>query len=57
MAQESGGYEAVCLTEFIQANGADLRELHANINQAVDACFVERPRPSASEIRLMFTRG
>ena len=57
VAQDKGGYEAVCLTEFIRTGGADLLELHANINTAVDACFSERVRPGASEIHLMFTRN
>ncbi len=56
VAEEAGGYKAVCLTEFIRAGGADLRELHTNINDAVDVCFADRVRPEASQIHLMFTR-
>ncbi|MEM8549777.1 MAG: 2-phospho-L-lactate guanylyltransferase [Verrucomicrobiota bacterium] len=53
--QEAGGYEATCLSEFIRTGGADLAELHANINNAVDNCFEAHSRPPASEIHLMFT--
>jgi hypothetical protein len=56
VARETGGYEAVCLTEYIRTGGADLHELHANINNEVDVCFAGRMRPRASEIHLMFTR-
>jgi len=54
--QEAGGYQATCLTEAIKTMGADLSELHANINLAVDERFTERLRPRAADIHLMFTR-
>ncbi|MGE9294027.1 MAG: 2-phospho-L-lactate guanylyltransferase [Puniceicoccales bacterium] len=56
VAQECGGYEAVCLTEGIRAGGADLRELHANLSHEIDQCFTDRPRPLASQIHLVFSR-
>ncbi len=54
--QEAGGYEATCLTEAIRTAGADLLELHTNINLAVDRRFEDRMRPRAADIHLMFTR-
>ena len=49
-----GGYTATCLNERIGVPGsANLRELHDNISDAVDARFNGQIKPDPNAIHLM----
>lgn len=50
---KDGNLVATCHTENIYTHAVDLRELHSNINTAVDVRFEGRLRPEASDIHLL----
>jgi hypothetical protein len=54
ITQESdGGFCAACLTESIFAQADTCDELHANVRDAVDAYYFDRPKPSTVRLTLI----
>jgi hypothetical protein len=49
-----GGYCAECLTESIFTQGDTWDELRANVKEAVEAFYFDRPKPAG--VRLHLTR-
>lgn len=47
-----GGFCAECLTESIFTQGNSWDELHANVSEAVNAFFFDRPAPRQIRLRL-----
>ena len=52
--EADGGYLAECLTESIFIQGDTWDELRANVKEAVEAFYFDRPKPPS--IRLHFIR-
>jgi predicted RNase H-like HicB family nuclease len=54
VTQESdGGYCAECLTESIFTQGDTWEELRANVREAVDAFYFDRPEPASVRLHLV----
>ncbi len=54
VTQESdGGYVAECLTEAIVTQGDSWDELRANVLEAVQAFFFDRPAPQSVRLHLV----
>jgi predicted RNase H-like HicB family nuclease len=54
VSQEAGGgYTAEALGESIFTQGESWEELRANVKEAVDAFFFDRPKPSTIRLRLV----
>ncbi|GHB92522.1 hypothetical protein [Cerasicoccus arenae] len=53
---KGGGLVATCHTESIYTQGVDMKELHSNINTAVDERFLGRERPIARDIHLLVSQ-
>jgi predicted RNase H-like HicB family nuclease len=52
--QESdGGFSAECLTESIFTEGDTWEELRANVKEAVEAFYFDRPKPAAVRLHLV----
>jgi hypothetical protein len=51
--EEDGGYCAECLTESIFTQGGTWDELRANVRQAVEAFYFDRPKPAAVRLHLV----
>ena len=47
-----GGYCAECLTESIFTQGETWDELRANVKEAVDAFYFDRPKPASIRLHL-----
>ncbi|MEO0793553.1 MAG: hypothetical protein AAFX93_00235 [Verrucomicrobiota bacterium] len=54
--QQDGNLTASCHSESIFTQGVDLKELHSNINDALDECFVGRNRPQPADIHLLVSQ-
>jgi predicted RNase H-like HicB family nuclease len=53
VTQESdGGYCAECLTEAIFTQGNTWPELRANVKEAVEAYYFDRPKPAGVRLHL-----
>ena len=53
VTQESdGGYCAECLTEAIFTQGNTWPELRANVKEAVEAYYFDRPKPRGVRLHL-----
>ena len=48
-----GGYVAECLSENIVTQGDTWEELRANVKEAVEAFFFDRPKPQAIRLHLV----
>jgi predicted RNase H-like HicB family nuclease len=48
-----GGYCAECLTESIFTQGETWDELRANVKEAVDAFYFDRPKPASVRLHLV----
>ena len=48
-----GGYVAECLSENIVTQGDTWEELRANVREAVEAFFFDRPKPQAIRLHLV----
>lgn len=48
-----GGFSAECLTESIFTQGDSWDELRANVREAVEAFYFDRPKPSAVRLHLI----
>ena len=54
VTQESdGGYVAECLTEAIVTQGDSWDELRANVLEAIQAFFFDRPAPQSVRLHLV----
>ena len=51
--EADGGYCAECLTEAIFAQGDTWTELRENVNEAVDAFYLDRPKPAHIRMHLV----
>ena len=51
--EADGGYCAECLTESIFTQGDTWDELRANVKEAVEAFYFERPKPSGVRLHLI----
>ena len=47
------GYSAKCLTENIFTQGDSWEELRANVREAVEAFFFDRPKPQSIRLHLV----
>ncbi len=48
-----GGFCAECLTESIFTQGDTWSELRANVKEAVEAFYFDRPKPSSLRLHLI----
>ena len=48
-----GGFSAECLTESIFTQGDTWDELRANVKEAVEAFYFDRPRPATVRLHLV----
>jgi len=48
-----GGYSAECLTESIFTQGNTWDELRANVKEAVEAFYFDRPKPAGVRLHLI----
>jgi predicted RNase H-like HicB family nuclease len=48
-----GGFSAECLTESIFTQGDTWDELRANVREAVEAFYFDRPRPATVRLHLV----
>jgi predicted RNase H-like HicB family nuclease len=48
-----GGFSAECLTESIFTQGDSWDELRANVKEAVEAFYFDRPRPATVRLPLV----
>jgi len=54
VTQESeGGFSAECLTESIFTQGDTWAEVRANVKEAVEAFYFDRPRPDRVRLHLV----
>ena len=51
--EAEGGYSAECLTENIFTQGDTWEELRANVREAVEAFFFDRPKPQSIRLHLV----
>ena len=51
--EADGGYCAECLTEGIFTQGDNWEGLRANVREAVEAYFFDRPKPQAVRLHLV----
>ena len=51
--EADGGYCAECLTENIFTQGDTWEELRANVKEAVNGHFFDRPKPKAIRLHLV----
>jgi predicted RNase H-like HicB family nuclease len=51
--EADGGYCAECLTEAIFTQGDTWEQLRANVLEAVDAFYFDRPKPSQIRMHLV----
>ena len=51
--EADGGYVAECFTENIVTQGDSWEELRANVKEAVEAFFFDRPAPRQIRLHLM----
>jgi len=51
--EAEGGYSAECLTENIFTQGDSWEELRANVREAVEAFFFDRPKPQSIRLHLV----
>ncbi|WP_309386880.1 hypothetical protein [Cerasicoccus frondis] len=54
--RKDGEFTATCHFENIYTTGVDLKDLHTNINSAVDERFLGRERPGARDIHLLVSQ-
>lgn len=54
--RKGGKMTATCHVEHIYTEGVDLRELHSNINTALDLRFTGRERPVDRDIHLLMSQ-
>ena len=50
--EADGGYCAECLTESIFTQGDTWEDLRANVKEAVEAFYFDRPRPGGVRLHL-----
>lgn len=48
-----GGFSAECLTESIFTQGDTWNELRANVKEAVEAFYFDRPKPASIRLHLI----
>jgi hypothetical protein len=48
-----GGFSAECLTESIFTQGNNWEELRANVREAVEAFYFDRPKPANVRLHLV----
>ncbi len=48
-----GGFSAECLTESISTQGDTWHELRANVKEAVEAFYFDRPKPADVRLHLI----
>lgn len=53
VTQDDGGFCAGCLTESIFTQGDSWDELRANVKEAVDAFYFDRPKPASIRLHLV----
>jgi predicted RNase H-like HicB family nuclease len=51
--EEDGGFCAECLTESIFTQGDSWDELRANVKEAVEAFYFDRPKPASIRLHLV----
>jgi hypothetical protein len=51
--EADGGFCAECLTESILTQGDTWDELRANVKEAVEAFYFDRPKPSGIRLHLV----
>jgi predicted RNase H-like HicB family nuclease len=51
--EAEGGYSAECLTENIFTQGETWDELRANVKEATEAYFYDRPKPKYIRLHLV----
>ncbi len=51
--EADGGFVAECLTESIVTQGDSWEELRANVREAVEAFFFDRPKPQSIRLHLV----
>lgn len=51
--EADGGYCAECLTESIFTQGDTWEEVRANVKEAVEAFYFDRPKPTAIRLHLV----
>ncbi len=51
--EADGGFTAECLTESIFTEADSWEELRANVKEAVEAFYFDRPKPSAIRLHLV----
>ena len=51
--EADGGYCAECLTESIFTQGDTWDDLRANVKEAVEAFYFDRPKPTAIRLHLV----
>lgn len=51
--ETDGGYAAACYQERIYTEGKNLEELQKNITSAIDTRFVDRPKPTPDQVKLV----
>ena len=51
--EADGGFSAECLTESIFTQGDTWDELRANVKEAVEAFYFDRPKPTGVRLHLV----
>ena len=54
--QEDGSFVAACFDKRIYAEGCNIQELYDNMNEAIADHYGDKPKPKASDIKLVLYR-
>lgn len=54
--QEDGSFVAACFDKRIYAEGRNIQELYDNMNEAIEEHYGDKPKPKASDIKLVLYR-